>query len=156
MIPGRVKLDWMDLEVQQKRVQSFCSKSALISSFLVFTCFIALSLDVLLLHVNYPPFPNYIQTKNMKGYLTPICTLILIILHPSPARAQLSTDCVRPATYNQECLHLLLQLINFIFGSEFAEIFLAGLRGETPGEFCWRGIWSVGGRWAASFDKTNC
>ena len=51
-------------------------------------------------------------------------------------------------------LHLLLQLINFIFGSEFAEIFLArfwqdppGLRRESPGELVGEGIWvSVGGR----------
>ena len=59
------------------------------------------------------------------------------------------------AVFNQEFLHLLLQRINFIFGSEFAEIFLAGfspsplVARESPGEF-WAGIcgdcgWSVVG-----------
>ena len=59
--------------------------------------------------------------------------------------------------YNQECLHLLLQLINFIFGSEFAEIFLARFSSLGGILLEFSVLWvAVGRRWAVSFDKTNC
>ena len=79
------------------------------------------------------------------------------ILHYSISELRCVIDCWEQPLINQECLHLLLRLINFIFGSEFAEIFLArfwqrgapGLHGESPGELVVGRVGicgSVGGR----------
>ena len=77
-----------------------------------------------------------------------LISLILLLISPL---------CDPMPIYNQECLHLLLQLINFIFGSEFAEIFLARFSSLGGILLEFSVLWvAVGRRWAVSFDKTNC